>query len=93
MLDRIVESVRAGLPEVRAGLDAYRAAAEGREPARNAEAALTAPGLVVIAEVKRRSPSAGAIDTGLDPVALARAYEAGGAGALSVLTEPDHFGG
>jgi indole-3-glycerol phosphate synthase len=47
----------------------------------------------VIAEVKRRSPSAGAIHTDLDPVAHARAYAAGGAVAISVLTEPDHFGG
>ena len=47
----------------------------------------------VIAEVKRRSPSAGAIQASLDPVAHARAYAAGGAVAVSVLTEPAHFGG
>lgn len=47
----------------------------------------------VIAEVKRRSPSAGAIHEDLDPVAHARAYAAGGALAISVLTEPRHFGG
>src|SRR5512143_3414401 len=47
----------------------------------------------VIAEVKRRSPSAGAIHADLDPVAHARAYAAGGAVAISVLTEPQHFGG
>jgi len=47
----------------------------------------------VIAEVKRRSPSAGAIQVALDPVAHARAYAAGGAVAVSVLTEPGHFGG
>lgn len=47
----------------------------------------------VIAEVKRRSPSAGTIHADLDPVAHARAYAAGGAVAISVLTEPDHFGG
>jgi indole-3-glycerol phosphate synthase len=50
-------------------------------------------GLAVIAEVKRRSPSAGDIDAALDPVAQARSYAAGGAAAISVLTEPDHFGG
>lgn len=47
----------------------------------------------VIAEVKRRSPSSGAIHADLDPVAHARAYAAGGAVAISVLTEPQHFGG
>ncbi|MGH7568650.1 MAG: indole-3-glycerol phosphate synthase TrpC [Gemmatimonadales bacterium] len=47
----------------------------------------------VIAEVKRRSPSAGAIREDLDPVAHARAYVDGGAVAVSVLTEDAHFGG
>ena len=54
---------------------------------------LAGPGLHLIAEVKRRSPSAGAIATDADPVALARAYEAGGASAISVLCEPHWFGG
>ncbi len=55
-------------------------------------AALRAPGLQIIAEVKRKSPSLGAI-ADLDPLAAARAYESGGAAALSILTEPNHFGG
>jgi indole-3-glycerol phosphate synthase len=46
----------------------------------------------VLAEVKRASPSLGAI-ADLDPLATARAYEAGGAAAISVLTEPHRFGG
>jgi len=55
---------------------------------------LAAPGLHLIAELKRRSPSAGAIAIdGDDLVARARAYEAGGAAAISVLVEPHWFGG
>ncbi|MEL6180754.1 MAG: indole-3-glycerol-phosphate synthase TrpC, partial [Myxococcota bacterium] len=55
--------------------------------------ALQAPGMSVIAEIKRASPSAGAIRADLDPVALARRYAAGGAAAISVLTEPIWFKG
>jgi indole-3-glycerol phosphate synthase len=47
----------------------------------------------VIAEIKRRSPSRGAIAAGLDATAQATAYASGGAAAISVLTEPSRFGG
>jgi indole-3-glycerol phosphate synthase len=47
----------------------------------------------LIAEVKRRSPSKGALVSTLDPVAQARAYERGGAAAISVLTDERFFGG
>lgn len=49
--------------------------------------------VAVIAEVKRSSPSKGVINPGLDAVAQARSYERGGAAAVSVLTEPERFGG
>jgi indole-3-glycerol phosphate synthase len=49
--------------------------------------------VVVIGEIKRRSPSAGLIAAGLDPARHARAYVAGGARAVSVLTDEVHFGG
>jgi phosphoribosylanthranilate isomerase len=70
------------------------AAAVAAAPApRDIVDALAAPGLHLVAEVKRSSPSAGAIATGDDAVARARAYVAGGAAAISVLCEPHWFGG
>jgi indole-3-glycerol phosphate synthase len=54
---------------------------------------LSRPGTSVIAEYKRRSPSAGTIRAGASVEDMVGAYERGGAAALSVLTEEDHFGG
>ncbi len=70
---------------------ARRAAATG--PTRPFAERLAAPGLHLIAGVKRASPSAGPIAPGDDPVARARAYAAAGAAAISVLCEPHWFGG
>jgi tryptophan synthase beta chain len=73
---------------------AFDAGAAAAPPPRPIVGRLAAPGLHVIAEIKRSSPSAGriaAIDD--DIVARARAYEAGGAAAISVLCEPHWFGG
>ena len=62
-------------------------------PGVSLESALRRPDVGVVAEVKRRSPSKGVIAAGLDAPGQAAAYVAGGAAAISVLTEPEHFGG
>lgn len=91
MLDEIIDSVRARVPEITGREAELRARALASPPARDFTSALTGAGLGVIAEYKRRSPSAGPIGSD-DPAAVAAAYEAGGACALSVLTEPEWFG-
>lgn len=55
--------------------------------------ALSGPGVAVIAEIKRASPSRGELAAGLSALQQAAMYRAGGAAAISVLTEPDHFRG
>lgn len=70
-----------------------RAEAERTPQPRSFVRALRATPMGLIAEVKRRSPSVGVIRTPFDPAAIARAYEAGGAQALSVLMDEKYFGG
>lgn len=67
--------------------------AEEALPGPSLARALRGGSVAVLAEVKRRSPSKGAIDDSLDAVAQASAYVLGGAVAVSILTEPNHFGG
>jgi indole-3-glycerol phosphate synthase len=75
-------------------LDALVADARLMAPPRGFARALSStPTLSVIAEVKRRSPSRGALNVELDPAAVASAYAAGGAACLSVLTDAEFFGG
>lgn len=62
-------------------------------PKRSFRQALAAPGVRIIAEVKRRSPSAGVLRDPLEPASLAASYARGGAAAISVVTEPRFFGG
>src|SRR5262249_1492149 len=49
--------------------------------------------LRLLCEIKRASPSQGVLKSDLDPAAMARLYQHGGASAISVVTEPDHFQG
>jgi indole-3-glycerol phosphate synthase len=64
-----------------------------RSGVRSFKSALQRDPPVIIAEIKRASPSAGSIDTACDPAAVASAFERGGAAALSVVTEPRRFRG
>lgn len=96
VLDQIIAGVREDLAARRAATppEQLRDRISAVPPALDAVAALSAPGPVhVIAEVKRSSPSRGALAPITDPAALAEAYEAGGASAVSVLTEGRRFGG
>ncbi len=74
-------------------LSALEAALPGASQPRGFRHALARPGLQVIAEIKRQSPSMGTIKAEADPADMAKRYEAGGAAALSVLTEPHYFSG
>jgi indole-3-glycerol phosphate synthase len=91
MLDEIIAATRARIAHLDSA--ALQAAASGLPAARSLETALAAPGLGIIAEVKRRSPSRGQLAADLDPADRATAYARGGATAISVLTEPEFFAG
>ncbi|WP_341925101.1 indole-3-glycerol phosphate synthase TrpC [Nocardioides psychrotolerans] len=95
VLDDIVDGVRIDLAkrESAVSMADLRAALADVEPARDPMPHFRAPGSSVIAEVKRRSPSKGDLADIPDPAALAVEYAAGGAAAISVLTEQRRFGG
>jgi indole-3-glycerol phosphate synthase len=96
VLDDILAGVREDLVERQrhTGLETLQEMAHRRTSSLSAEAVLRDGNAVkVIAEVKRSSPSKGALAAIADPAALARDYEAGGASIISVLTEGRRFGG
>jgi indole-3-glycerol phosphate synthase len=95
MIEQLIAAAREGVEERRAKKPEaeLESMLQGRGEDRPFSEALVRPGLSVIAEYKRRSPSAGDIAPGADIAAQVAAYERGGAAALSVLTDLRHFGG
>jgi indole-3-glycerol phosphate synthase len=95
VLDSIIEGVRADVAvrEATTSLDEVKAKAKDAAAPLDVLAALQVPGIGVIAEVKRASPSRGELATISDPAKLARAYQDGGARVISVLTEQRRFNG
>ncbi|MFD1077667.1 indole-3-glycerol phosphate synthase TrpC [Longispora fulva] len=95
MLDEILAGVREDVAarQQQVPLELVKERAAAARPALDAYAALRAPGVGVIAEVKRSSPSKGALADIPDPAELAAEYAAGGARVISVLTEGRWFGG
>jgi indole-3-glycerol phosphate synthase len=95
VLDDILEGVRADLAarQQQIPLDRVKEMAARAPAPRDVKTAFAGPEVSVIAEVKRASPSKGAMAAIADPAALASDYEAGGAAVISVLTEQRKFGG
>ena len=95
VLDDILVGVREDLAARQAviSLEQLKERAAAQPTAKDGAAALRVPGVSVIAEVKRSSPSKGALAAIADPAGLAEDYEAGGAAIISVLTEQRRFGG
>lgn len=95
VLDEILVGVREDVDARKAvvSLDDLKARCESLPPTRDAKTLLKSEHVSVIAEVKRASPSKGPLAEIADPASLARDYEAGGAHAISVLTEGRRFGG
>lgn len=97
-LDTVIEKTRERVARVKSSryLDAYKKRAEklrANAQTNSFRDALAGGGINIIAEIKRASPSKGSINLNVDVARQARQYQANGASAISVLTEPDHFQG
>ncbi len=93
VLDSIIEGVREDLAQRRLPMGQLHEAMEVAPLVRDALPALLTPELSIIAEVKRSSPSKGALAPIIDPAGLAEQYQVAGAAVVSVLTEQRRFGG
>ena len=95
LLKEICESTRARVEETKQKVteSVLEERIAGAPAPRGFESALSGPGVSVIAEIKRASPAKGDLNLTLNAAEMARAYERGGAAAISVLTEPSYFKG
>lgn len=95
ILDEIIATTRILLEDrkVEIPLSQLDCICMSQHPPKDAVAALSKPGINLIAEIKRASPSKGLLAPNLDAVSLAQTYEKSGASAISVLTETEYFKG
>lgn len=95
ILEKIVRAKRKEVAFLKSteSLETLRNRAADLPPCRDFRRALTAGGVCVIGEIKRKSPSKGVIARNFDPAGMARLYEREGAMAISVLTDREFFGG
>lgn len=95
MIEQLVEAAWRDLDErrIEVPIDKLEEQLEVRHQDRPFSEALVAPGVSLVAEFKRRSPSGGELKPGASVAEIVKAYERGGAAAVSVLTERGHFGG
>jgi indole-3-glycerol phosphate synthase len=94
-LDKILDATRVRIQSTKKQmpLRELESNLKTKEAPRDFLGSVTGQGVSLIAEFKRRSPSAGAINEAVEPAQIVSAYEEGGASALSILTDPDFFSG
>ncbi|MGH2730158.1 MAG: indole-3-glycerol phosphate synthase TrpC [Actinomycetota bacterium] len=92
-LEPLIASTRRRIEDARRGIEDLARRSASAPAARGFARALGGGGIAIVAEIKRASPRKGPLDLDLNAASTAAAYARGGAAALSVLTEPDHFKG